>query len=237
MTNKYSIWENIMNLNKELWPWQIVFAVLIFMFFLPIIFPPNIVKNQTQDTVQIAPPTQTQETTELGIKEIVKIQPDRTQNQENLAKQPDGQASLVPQNTLFCNGKYWTKCPTGQIFSCPAKGDAQCLIPQPTPQSSQNDAQYLKFVDLINQRADYCETLSEQFEILSKVENNIAITSEEFNKLTSEQQQAVNSKHVYLEYLKAGDAATGCTIVPSGNEINCTSNIDSFGTKIYTKCN
>ncbi len=33
----------------------------------------------------------------------------------------------TPPSTTLCNGKYWTQCPTGQSFYCPATGDAQCI--------------------------------------------------------------------------------------------------------------
>jgi hypothetical protein len=28
---------------------------------------------------------------------------------------------------IWCNGKYWTKCPAGQNFYCPASGDPNCV--------------------------------------------------------------------------------------------------------------
>src|SRR3989344_7441828 len=31
--------------------------------------------------------------------------------------------SFTPSDTVVCNGKYWTECPTGQKFYCPSTGD------------------------------------------------------------------------------------------------------------------
>jgi len=32
----------------------------------------------------------------------------------------------VPADSILCNGKYWTKCVTGQKFVCPSSGNAYC---------------------------------------------------------------------------------------------------------------
>lgn len=34
------------------------------------------------------------------------------------------------QNLLLCNGQNYTKCPTGQTFTCPKIGDAYCTVPK-----------------------------------------------------------------------------------------------------------
>ena len=42
---------------------------------------------------------------------------------------------VAPPNTILCNSKYWTNCPIGQKFYCPATGDAQCLYENSGPNS------------------------------------------------------------------------------------------------------
>jgi len=49
----------------------------------------------------------------------IRVEQQKLQNQ---------QVQLLPPNSILCNGKYWTACPSGQKFHCPATGYAQCLI-------------------------------------------------------------------------------------------------------------
>ncbi len=39
------------------------------------------------------------------------------------------QQQAPPPNATYCNGQYWTACPVGDNFVCPATGDAYCEIP------------------------------------------------------------------------------------------------------------
>lgn len=55
-----------------------------------------------------------------------------------LKKKP-APVNVAPPNTVLCNGKYWTSCPTGQRFYCPSTGDAQCLIDNVSNQDNQNN--------------------------------------------------------------------------------------------------
>ena len=40
--------------------------------------------------------------------------------------------NVVIPNTTLCNGVSYSPCPTGQTFSCPASGEAKCLLPELT---------------------------------------------------------------------------------------------------------
>ncbi len=60
-----------------------------------------------------------------------------TQGTTTLTSQPasnqnTSSASSTPQNTTLCNGTYWSACPAGQDFVCPASGNAYCQ-PQQVP--------------------------------------------------------------------------------------------------------
>jgi hypothetical protein len=52
----------------------------------------------------------------------IKIDPSSSNNDS-----ADKNSFNPPANSILCNGKYWTGCPTGQKFYCPPSGDAQCV--------------------------------------------------------------------------------------------------------------
>jgi len=56
----------------------------------------------------------------------------KASGQQNLADRasPLPVPNLTPADSILCNGTYWTQCPTGQDFVCPASGNAYCRLPQ-----------------------------------------------------------------------------------------------------------
>jgi hypothetical protein len=59
-----------------------------------------------------------------------------------LTPSQDQQAQLPPPNSILCNGAYWTACPIGQTFSCPAVGNATCILPIPIPKGTLCNGKY-----------------------------------------------------------------------------------------------
>jgi len=77
----------------------------------------------------------------------IRVEQQKLQNQ---------QVQSAPLNSILCNGRYWTDCPSGQKFFCPATGDAQCLI-----ENTQTPVGSFSGLEKIN----YCsESAKEQYE-------------------------------------------------------------------------
>jgi len=142
-------------------------------------------------------------------------------------------------NTTLCNGVFYSACPSGLDFVCPANGEkAYCVTPQKsTPQNTGGqNTQFQEMLNLMQQRQAEYDTISKQLKVLSKVEYNIPITNDEYNILTPEQQQAVNNKNVFSERLKLSDELQGYSLVPPGYGVHCKSQTNSSGTTTYTNC-
>jgi peptidoglycan hydrolase-like protein with peptidoglycan-binding domain len=54
--------------------------------------------------------------------------PSATMNTSQSAPSSNSQVSIPPPSGTLCNGSYYTACPTGQDFVCPASGGAYCQL-------------------------------------------------------------------------------------------------------------
>jgi hypothetical protein len=86
--------------------------------------------------------------------------------------QPSSKASAPPDST-YCNGIYYSSCPSGQDLICPTNGDAYCQPDVSTVIAQQQDQQHILdiLIDPLNKRIASLQSQSDS--CLSKISSSL----------------------------------------------------------------